>query len=99
MTEYCKVQECVNAQMQDSYYCHAHRYEYEELKPKLDIQKTQVINDHIKVNIEQTAKGCRTTVTFDRSDHNIDEAVTKAVELFKKTTDELKKQGVKIDEC
>jgi len=97
MTEYCKVQSCVNAQMQDSYYCHAHRYEYEELKPRPI--KTEVVNDHIKVNIEQTSKGARVTVTYDRSDHSIDEAVLGAINTYEQTIEELKQRGMKVDEA
>lgn len=56
------------------------------------------IYDHLKINIEMTAKGfARCTVTYDRSDHNIDEAVNKAVEMYKKTLDTLKDQGLKVD--
>ena len=55
------------------------------------------IYDHLKINIEQSVKGSRVTVTYDRSDHNIDEAVLKAVEMYKKTLDTLKSQGLKVD--
>jgi hypothetical protein len=53
--------------------------------------------DHLKINIEQSSKGSRVTVTYDRSDHNIDEAVLKAVEMYKKTLETLRTQGLKID--
>lgn len=61
-------------------------------------QVTASIYDHIKINIEQTVKGARVTVTYDRSDHDIDLAVSKSVELYKKTVDTLKTQNLKVDE-
>lgn len=55
------------------------------------------IYDHLKINVEMSSKGARVNVTYDRSDHNIDEAVNKAVEMYKKTLDTLKSQGLKVD--
>ncbi len=57
------------------------------------------INDHIKVNIEQTAKGARVTVTYDRSDHDIQEAVNGAIQAYETTILELKERGLKVDEA
>lgn len=62
-------------------------------------QETQVVvNDHIKVNIEQTAKGARVTVTYDRSDHDIQEAVNGAVQTYETTIEELNQRGMKVDD-
>lgn len=61
-------------------------------------QTTHSIYDHLKINIEQTAKGARVTVTYDRSDHDLDIAVSKSVELYKKTVEELKANNMKVDE-
>ena len=55
------------------------------------------IYDHIKVNIEQTTKGARVTVTYDRSDHSIDEAVLGAINTYEQTIEELKQRGMKVD--
>ena len=46
---------------------------------------TTIISDHLKVSIEQTAKGARVSVTYDRSDHDIDTAVKDAIKAYKKT--------------
>ena len=64
-----------------------------------EIQTNIGVYDHLKINIEQSAKGARVTVTYDRSDHNIDEAVTKAVETYKKSIEKLKAESMKVDEA
>lgn len=56
------------------------------------------IYDHLKINIEQTAKGARINVTLDRSDHDIEKAITQAVATYKETLNRLKETGLKIDE-
>lgn len=58
----------------------------------------QTSADHIKVNIEQTAKGARVTITLDRSDHDIDKAVEQAIETYERTLLGLKTHGFKVDE-
>lgn len=62
-------------------------------------QITESIYDHIKINIEQTAKGARVTVTYDRSDHALEIAIPKSVEIYRKTIEELKAQNLKVDEA
>lgn len=57
-----------------------------------------IINDHIKINIEQSSKGARCTVTYDRSDHNMEDAVNGAVECYLATIKQLKEAGAKVDE-
>lgn len=56
------------------------------------------IYDHLKVNIEQTAKGARVTVTYDRSDHDIGKAVQNAVSLYQLTMQELINRKIPLDE-
>jgi hypothetical protein len=64
-----------------------------------NIQTNVGVFDHIKINIEQSAKGARVTVTYDRSDHDIDTAVSKSVETYKKTIQKLKDENMKVDEA
>ncbi|MDN5844735.1 MAG: hypothetical protein L0H53_00500 [Candidatus Nitrosocosmicus sp.] len=61
-----------------------------------EIQNT--IYDHLKITIEQTSKGARVSITYDRSDHDIDKAVSKSVEIYKKTIEKLKAESMKVDE-
>lgn len=58
----------------------------------------QVIGDHIKIVIEQSAKGARVTATLERADHDIDEAVYQAVRTYRETIIRLKEMGLKVDE-
>ncbi len=55
------------------------------------------IYDHLKINIEKTSKGARVSVTYDRSDHEIDKAVDEAVDLYQKTIAELEKRGLQVE--
>ena len=64
-----------------------------------DSQTQVLVNDHIKISIEQTAKGARVTATLDRSDHDIDKAVAQAVETYMHTIDLLKENKMKVDEA
>lgn len=56
------------------------------------------INDHIKINIEQSAKGARVIVTLDRSDHDINKAVEQAIEIYQKSIQGLKNRSLKVDD-
>ncbi|MDN5844745.1 MAG: hypothetical protein L0H53_00550 [Candidatus Nitrosocosmicus sp.] len=56
------------------------------------------IYDHLKISILQSSKGARVEVTYDRSDHDLDIAVSKSVELYKKTIEALKTQNLKVDD-
>lgn len=62
------------------------------------IERVESIYDHIKINIEQTVKGARCTVTYDRSDHKIEQAVTAAVDAYALTIQELKSRELKVDD-
>jgi uncharacterized protein YdcH (DUF465 family) len=57
------------------------------------------VYDHIKISIEQTSKGARVTATYDRSDHDIQEAVNGAIQAYETTILELKERGLKVDEA
>jgi len=63
------------------------------------IQTNIGVFDHIKINIEQSSKGARVTVTYDRSDHDMVVAVNNAVKLYGATIQELKNNGLKVDEA
>lgn len=54
--------------------------------------------NHIKINIEQSAKGARVTVTLDREDHEIDKAIDQAVNAYIGTIDKLKELDLRVDE-
>lgn len=92
MTRYCKVDGCVNPAYKDSLYCQMHN------TGDTNIETVITTYDHLKVNIEQTAKGARVTVTYDRSDHDIHTAVYNAVTMYKDTISLLQKEGMKVDE-
>lgn len=62
------------------------------------VETTQVISDHIKIGIEQSSKGARVSVTYDRSDHDIEVAVEDAILTYVTTIKNLKEQGMKVDE-
>ena len=102
--EICWILQCTNDQVKGSAYCLAHREQLAELGLISDGPATnyasaqQIINDHIKVNIEQTAKGARVTVTYDRSDHNVEEAVNGAIQAYETTIAELQQRGMKVDD-
>ena len=53
--------------------------------------------DHIKLSISQTANGARISVTIDRDDHNIDEAVKQAIVAYKKTIRKLVAEGIRVE--
>lgn len=57
----------------------------------------EIINDHIKVSISQTANGARVAVTVDRDDHEIETAVKQAVLLYKKTIRKLVSEGIRVE--
>lgn len=63
-----------------------------------NIQTNVGVYDHLKINIEQSSKGARVTVTYDRSDHDIDEAVGRAAKLYQDTIEHLKEMNMKVDE-
>lgn len=61
------------------------------------VNTTQTKN-HVKISIEQTAKGARVTATLDREDHEIDKAIEQAVDAYIGTIDKLKGLDLKVDE-
>lgn len=63
---------------------------------KMTIELAELSN-HLKVSIAQTANGARVSVTVDREDHNIDEAVKQSVLLYKKTIRKLVSNGIKVE--
>lgn len=91
LLRHCKVDSCPEPLHGDTLYCQDHQ-------PPKTPEQTQVINDHIKINIEQSAKGARVTVTYDRSDHDIEVAVMDAILIYETTIKNLKDQGLKVDE-
>lgn len=57
----------------------------------------ETVKDHVKVSIAQTANGARVSVTIDRDDHNIDEAVKQAIVTYKKTIRKLVAEGIRVE--
>ena len=92
MTRYCKVDGCHNVAYETSVYCQEHN-------PDIGVDKVITTYDHLKIAIEQTAKGARVTVTYDRSDHDIHTAVFNAVTMYKDTISLLQKENMKVDEA
>lgn len=66
------------------------------LEPKPETKSLEIY-DHLKINIEQSAKGARVTITYDRSDHDIVKAVDNAVELYIKICKKLEEEKAKVD--
>ena len=105
----CMMYGCLEMRKQGSWYCQEHTVTHtkkpEPQGPVWNItknithpEKQVIISDHIKINIEQTAKGARCTVTYDRSDHDMAKAISAAVDGYIATIAELKEQGAKVDE-
>lgn len=94
----CRVCECKNEREAGSFYCQFHTYGGFATTPVRPTEESRIISDHIKINIEQSAKGARVTVTYDRSDHDLEVAVHDAVVLYKSTLAELKNELLKVDE-
>lgn len=95
MTRYCRIDGCTDPCYEDSIFCQLHGMAF-----KNSNQETVVTTyDHLKINIEQTAKGARVTVTYDRSDHDLTNASAHAVELYKMTIGMLEHEGLKVDEA
>ena len=92
----CMMYGCLEMRKQGSWYCDEHSVKVKGLGT--NEETTRVISDHIKINIEQTAKGARCTVTYDRSDHDMAKAISAAVDGYIATIAELKEQGAKVDE-
>ena len=114
LSDICSIYGCLELRERDSFYCAEHRggppnnkgtkNGYPESSVAINTtnnypSEVTQINDHIKVNIEQTAKGARVTVTYDRSDHNVEEAVNGAIQAYETTILELKERGLKVDEA
>lgn len=78
--------------------CFKQHFHIEDDEVSTTVQKTQMINDHIKINIEQSSKGARVTVTYDRSDHVMEAAVNEAVAGYEYTLKLMKDKGLKVDE-
>lgn len=110
----CIILGCKVEQTKGSFYCADHREQFIDLgllnkHGALPDKQTFVGNgtitnyhntdDHIKINIEQSAKGARVTVTLDRADHDIDSAIDQAVHTYKGTIEALKVENMKVDEA
>lgn len=89
----CMMYGCQELRTANSYYCNEHT-----VKKLQEPERMESVYDHIKINIEQSAKGVRCTVTLDRSDHNIDEAIRQAVATYRGTLYALKSESIKVDE-
>lgn len=94
----CTILRCFYSAEVGSFYCSEHK---EQLK-ELGLLSPQTINkafeDHIKIGIEQSAKGARVTISLDRADHDIEKAITQSVNAYQGAIGELKSRGLKVDE-
>ena len=93
----CMMYGCHKERLSGLFYCEDHVDSQPSTKGQ-EPERVESVYDHIKINIEQSAKGARVTVTYDRSDHDIEVAVEDAILTYVQTIKNLKEQGLKVDE-